>query len=230
MYLPDIDEISLKVYLYAYKYIFGSYSRELTMDMICRELKFSTVQVMNAFKYWKNQGVIDYSIDEFGEIENIEFYNFYALYTGTLSVEEAVKNEKDIEKPLVDNKMYISKIEEIIGMSLMPHEISTIIETIEETRQSFAVVYRAYLYADSKKLSKGAKYICGILRGWKRDNNIVTETDLDNFFSKKESKRRVRIPKNTKKYIEEKDILTDEEKIKKLEEDQKTALELLEGY
>ncbi len=59
-YLPIVDEISLKVYLFLYKRLFGAYKTELSIDYIAKELKFSNVQVMNALKYWKNNQLLDF--------------------------------------------------------------------------------------------------------------------------------------------------------------------------
>ena len=62
-YLPIADEISLKVYLFLYKRLFGSYKSELTIDSIAEELRFSKVQIMNALKYWKNNQLLDYTLN-----------------------------------------------------------------------------------------------------------------------------------------------------------------------
>ena len=81
-YLSIVDEISLKVYLFLYKRLFGSYKSELSIKFIAEELKFSEVQVMNALKYWKNNQLLDYSLNEDGCVEKIEFVNNFALYAG----------------------------------------------------------------------------------------------------------------------------------------------------
>lgn len=188
IYLPIVDEVSLKVYLFLYKRLYGSYIDELTIDTISNELGFSEIQIKNAFKFWQNNGVLDFETEN-GVITEVEFYNFYALYSGTLSVEEEVVKEKALEKPLLDNSKYILKIENLIGLTLQPHEIDKILDCIEETGQGWDLVYRAYLYADEKKKSKSSSYIVGILRGWKRDNGIVTEQDLDNHLKKKDIRK-----------------------------------------
>ena len=63
-YLPIVDEISLKVYLFLYKRLFGSYKSELSIKCIAEELRFSEVQVMNSLKYWKNNQLLDYTLDK----------------------------------------------------------------------------------------------------------------------------------------------------------------------
>jgi len=169
-YLPIVDEISLKVYLFLYKRLFGSYKSELTMECIAKELRFSEVQVMNALKYWKNNELLDFSLDENGKVERIEFVNNFALYAG--GIYDNNVEEKEKEKPLIDNKEYYNKIEKITGLTLKPHEISEIMAHIEETGHGMDLVYKAYEYANSTGKSMSAKYIIGILRAWKRDNNI----------------------------------------------------------
>ena len=195
-YLPIVDEISLKVYLFLYKRLFGSYKSELTMECIAKELRFSEVQVMNALKYWKNNELLDFSLDENGKVERIEFVNNFALYAG--GIYDNNVEEKEKEKPLIDNKEYYNKIEQITGLTLKPHEISEIMAHIEETGHGMDLVYKAYEYANSTGKSMSAKYIIGILRAWKRDNNISTVEDLQNYFENKDKNKIKRYSKNTK--------------------------------
>lgn len=227
-YLPIVDEISLKVYLFLYKRLFGSYKSELSIKCIAEELRFSEVQIMNALKYWKNNQLLDYSLNEDGCVEKIEFVNNFALYAGGV-YDDNVEEEK--EKPMIDNKEYFGKIEEITGLSLKPYEITKIISHIEETGHGMDLVYKSYEYAKSIGKSMSVDYIIGILRAWKRDNNISTVEDLKNFLENKDKNKIKRYSKKTKKYIEKEHILTEEEKIEKIKNDNNSATsELLDRY
>ena len=227
-YLPIVDEISLKVYLFLYKRLFGSYKSELSIKCIAEELRFSEVQIMNALKYWKNNQLLDYSLNEDGCVEKIEFVNNFALYAGGI-YDDNVEEEK--EKPMIDNREYFQKIEEITGLSLKPYEITKIISHIEETGHGMDLVYKAYEYAKSIGKSMSVDYIIGILRAWKRDNNISTVEDLKNFLENKDKNKIKRYSKKTKKYIEKEHILTEEEKIEKIKNDNNSATsELLDRY
>ncbi|EGV09235.1 replication initiation and membrane attachment protein, DnaB/DnaD family [Parvimonas sp. oral taxon 393 str. F0440] len=227
-YLPIADEISLKVYLFLYKRLFGSYKSELTIDSIAEELRFSKVQIMNALKYWKNNQLLDYSLNEDGCVEKIEFVNNFALYAGGI-YDDNVEEEK--EKPMIDNREYFEKIEEITGLSLKPYEITKIISHIEETGHGMDLVYKAYEYAKSIGKSMSVDYIIGILRVWKRDNNISTVEDLKCFLENKDKNKIKRYSKNTKKYIEKEHILTEEEKREKMKNDENSATsQLLDRY
>ena len=229
-YLPIVDEISLKVYLFLYKRLFGSYKSELSVKCIAEELRFSEVQVMNALKYWKNNQLLDYTLDKKGNVEKIEFVNNFALYAGGV-YDDNVEKEKVIEKPMIDNKEYFNKIERLTGLSLKPHEITEIISHIEETGHGMDLVYKAYEYANSMGKSMSVKYVIGILRAWKRDNNISTVEDLDYFLENKDKNKIKRYSKNSKKYIEKEDILTEEEKREKLKENKNSdTTELLDRY
>ncbi|MFT4452574.1 DnaD domain-containing protein [Parvimonas sp. G1425] len=227
-YLPIADEISLKVYLFLYKRLFGSYKSELTIESIADELRFSKVQIMNALKYWKNNQLLDYSLNEDGCVEKIEFVNNFALYAGGI-YDDNVEEEK--EKPMIDNREYFEKIEEITGLSLKPYEITKIISHIEETGHGMDLVYKAYEYAKSIGKSMSVDYIIGILRAWKRDNNISTVEDLKCFLENKDKNKIKRYSKNTKKYIEKEHILTEEEKREKMKNDENSATsQLLDRY
>lgn len=227
-YLPIVDEISLKVYLFLYKRLFGSYKSELSIKCIAEELRFSEVQIMNALKYWKNNQLLDYSLNEDGCVEKIEFVNNFALYAGGI-YDDNVEEEK--EKPMIDNREYFEKIEEITGLSLKPYEITKIISHIEETGHGMDLVYKAYEYAKSIGKSMSVDYIIGILRAWKRDNNISTVEDLKNFLENKDKNKIKRYSKKTKKYIEKEHILTEEEKREKIKNDNNSATsELLDRY
>lgn len=229
VFLPVVDEISLKVYLFLYKYVFGAYDKEVTVKSISKELNFSSVQIMNALKYWKNNGIIDYVVDSNGEIEKIEFYNFYALYSGNVYIDEEEKSMEIKEKPLIDNEKYFKKIEEITSLSLKPYEIAEIIDHMEQTGHKMDLVYRAYEYADKMGKSKSTKYIIGILRAWKRDNNIMTVSDLDYYLSNKDNNRKIKRSRRIKKYIEPRHVLTEEEKREKLNDPNESSVtELLE--
>lgn len=227
-YLPIVDEISLKVYLFLYKRLFGSYKSELSIKCIAEELRFSEIQIMNALKYWKNNQLLDYSLNEDGCVEKIEFVNNFALYAGGI-YDDNVEEEK--EKPMIDNREYFEKIEKITGLSLKPHEITKIVEHIEETTHGMDLVYRAYEYAKSEGKSMSVDYVIGILRAWKRDNNILTVEDLNYFLENKDKNKIKRYSKKTKKYIEKEHILTEEEKIEKIKNDNNSATsELLDRY
>lgn len=227
-YLPIVDEISLKVYLFLYKRLFGSYKSELSINSIAEELRFSEVQIMNSLKYWKNNQLLDYTLDKKGNVEKIEFVNNFALYAGGVYDDNV---EKEKEKPMIDNKEYFNKIEKLTGLSLKPHEITEIISHIEETGHGMDLVYKAYEYANSMGKSMSVKYVIGILRAWKRDNNILTVEDLKYFLENKDKNKIKRYSKNTKKYIEKEDILTEEEKREKLKENKNSdTTELLDRY
>lgn len=229
-YLPIVDEISLKVYLFLYKRLFGSYKSELSIKCIAEELRFSEVQVMNSLKYWKNNQLLDYTLDKKGNVEKIEFVNNFALYAGGV-YDDNVEKEKEKEKPMIDNKEYFNKIEKLTGLSLKPHEITEIISHIEETGHGMDLVYKAYEYTNSMGKSMSVKYVIGILRAWKRDNNISTVEDLKYFLENKDKNKIKRYSKNTKRYIEKEDILTEEEKREKLKENKNSdTTELLDRY
>lgn len=223
VFLPIADEISLKVYLFLYKRVFGSYEDEITLDSISKELNFSTVQIINALKYWKNNKVIDFSIDNNENIEKIEFYNFYALYSGNVYSKENNSNF-DNEKPLIDNEQYFKKIENITSLSLKPYEISAIMDHMQETGHTMDLVYRAYQYADQNGKSKSTNYIIGILRAWKRDNNIMTVEDLENYFSNKDKGKIIKRSQRIKRYIEPQHVLTEKEKEEKLKDPKESSI------
>ena len=214
--------------MFLYKRLFGSYKSELSIKCIAEELRFSEVQVMNSLKYWKNNQLLDYTLDKKGNVEKIEFVNNFALYAGGVYDDNV---EKEKEKPMIDNKEYFNKIEKLTGLSLKPHEITEIISHIEETGHGMDLVYKAYEYTNSMGKSMSVKYVIGILRAWKRDNNISTVEDLKYFLENKDKNKIKRYSKNTKRYIEKEDILTEEEKREKLKENKNSdTTELLDRY
>ena len=167
-------------------------------------------------------------MNEDGCVEKIEFVNNFALYAGGI-YDDNVEEEK--EKPMIDNREYFEKIEEITGLSLKPYEITKIISHIEETGHGMDLVYKAYEYAKSIGKSMSVDYIIGILRAWKRDNNISNVEDLKYFLENKDKNKIKRYSKKTKKYIEKEHILTEEEKIEKIKNDNNSATsELLDRY
>ena len=79
-----------------------------------------------------------------------------------------------------------------------------------------ALVYKAYEYAKDTGKSMSVQYVIGILRAWKRDNNISNVEDLKYFLENKDKNKIKRYSKKTKKYIEKEHILTEEDKKEKI--------------
>lgn len=82
-----------------------------------------------------------------------------------------------------------------------------------------------------KENQKSCNYVIGILRAWKRDNNIITEEAFGQILSEKTVLKKIKYGKRLKKYVEEKDILTQSEKEGKLKQKKiHRLLDLLERY
>ena len=95
---------------------------------------------------------------------------------------------------------------------------------MQETGHTMDLVYRAYQYADQNGKSKSTNYIIGILRAWKRDNNIMTVEDLENYLSNKDKGKIIKRSQRIKRYIEPQHVLTEKEKEEKLKDPKESSI------
>lgn len=124
----------------------------------------------------------------------------------------------------------VKKIENLIGCMLSRADIERLQEQIESTGQDTELVLYVYKMCAENNRPKNSSYITTILKNWYIDYKIKTVEDLKKVEEKrKQDKRKLEFTKN-KKYIEEKDILTNDEKLEKIEKDMSESLKLLENF
>lgn len=73
-YLVDASGLNLKVYLYLlrYSYVPGA---DISLKSIAETLDYTSNQIIKSLKYWQKLSVLDFSLDENGEIKRINMYD-----------------------------------------------------------------------------------------------------------------------------------------------------------
>lgn len=124
----------------------------------------------------------------------------------------------------------VAEIEKIIGNDLSKIDIERLQNQVTNTGQSLSLVLHAYKMCVERNNPKNSSYVTAILKNWYTDHRIKTVEDLKRVEEKKKQDKKKREFKRTGKYIEEKDILTEEEKEERLKKSRSSALEMLEKY
>ncbi|SHJ96328.1 DnaD domain protein [Tepidibacter formicigenes] len=193
IFMPMANGTYVKVYLLAYKYALdASISNNITNQSLARNLNIPLSDVLSAWDFWEDKGIIKKHIKDTNEEWNysIEFLNLKKLYIENILKTNDLKKSKTTPDELiyVNQNPNIQKmfnyINEIISRPLVPNEKIQILDIIDKYNMSPDMIKSAYAYAKQKRGIKSIKYVEGIIRNW-YDNKIYTLEDLENYFAKK---------------------------------------------
>lgn len=171
-YLGMVDGENLKFYLLVYKDIYNEGSVDI--DKIKKILKYSDEDIKNAIDYWINMGAFRKKLDINGK-EYIEIVSFRQMIYGDNKKTYDEVNEASFDKSSRKQIMF-NNVENIIGRSLTPADITRIQETIEDYNSEPELITEAFRQA--KELNNvDVKYVMGFIKTW-RDQNILSLNDL----------------------------------------------------
>lgn len=171
-YLPMVDGENLKFYLLVYKEIYNEGS--VDFDKIKKILKYTDDDISKAIDYWINMGAFRKKLDMKGN-SYIEIVSFRQMIFGDGNKSSDNVNEVSFDKSSRKQIMF-NNIENIIGRSLTPADITRIHETIDEYKCEPELVTEAFRQA--KELNNvDVKYVMGFIKTW-RDQNIFSLNDL----------------------------------------------------
>lgn len=135
-----------------------------------------------------------------------------------------------LEEQIINFPQCVAKIESLLGNFLNRVDIERLQEQVSRTGQSLSLVLHAYKMCIEKNSPKNSSYITAILNNWYNDYKIKTVEDLIKVENQKKENKFKRDFSKSKRYIEEKDILTKEEKEEKLKVNNDKVIQLLENY
>ncbi len=195
-YLSLADGDQIKVYLYALSQAYNTNGDGLTNENIAFEMGLTEGQVIDAWKFWEDQGLVEIIGDR---------YIFKSLRSGYISqmmgleVEENLtaeinqafednKYENKAFKELIDNiEDYISSGKEI-DIALTPREIESISEQIRNYNLTYDYYSYAFNLASSAVDSKNIAHVNGVIRNWVIDG-ATDEAKLDALLEKKSQQK-----------------------------------------
>lgn len=240
-YLAMANGDQIKVYLYALSQVYSSDRQEIDNKNIAFEMKLTEGQVIDAWRFWQELGLVEIIGDR---------YIFKSLRSGYINQIIGVEEEPDqsMEIGLEASKDYrndgfkklINNIEEFISSGtdlefpLSKREIEQIDQQIKDFNLTYEFYNYAFALASGEVSTKNIGVITGVIRNWVMDG----ATDEDKLNQLLEKKARIREEKKIqnksqtskkKTRIEEDKRMTREERIKFIEEKMKKRKSLLEG-
>lgn len=182
-YLPIATGNAIKVYLYCYKKTKDGETQMKFKDLSAN-LNLTEREVEESLQYWLQVGVLKRTIlPETGENE----FSFLSLRELFLGLKEPYQAEELSIVPKMDsqeNQEMFQAIEEILNIELSVSQMSTILDFMNETKQTPELIIMAFQYSSVKSGKKNVNYVLGILRNWYADG-IIT---LDDFLQAEEEK------------------------------------------
>lgn len=228
MSLANGDQI--KVYLYALSQAYATNGDGITNENIAFEMGLSVGQVIDAWQFWQEKGLVEIKGDS---------YIFKSLRSGYISeligIEEEEPARSKLKQGPVTNKYYndsfkelIQNIEDFISsdsdieIKLIPREIDLIDSLIKDFHLTYDYFTYAFQLASIEVASKNVAKLCGVIRNWAIDG-AKDEASLDLLMNKKEAAKKQgqkrRASKKAK--LDEDDRMSREERKRFIEEKMK---------
>lgn len=184
MYIPIASGDQLKIFLLGYREAFfynGKTKDDLNNETIANTLNISENDVIDAWKFWEDMGVVKIHQGQNDNI-SIEFldikYDHLKKHSDHLI--DGADDELDSNSSADYLQMY-EDIEDISGRPLTPNEKMDIMESIEEYGISIDLAVRAFeRAAQNNGRIKSVSYVKAIMKSW-FDNNISNIQDLDTY-------------------------------------------------
>ena len=172
-YMPSADGTYVKVYLMGYKC--AKDRQNFNNETIAKNLKLPLTDVLNAWNYWENEGIIvkHETDDEYNYI--VEFVNLKQYYVD--NVYKHIRKTNDKNK-YVDNEQLISnaknpeikammeEIEEMLGRPLKINEKQKIITWLNKYKTNPFIMTQAFSYCVNNKKVKRFSYIESVVSAW----------------------------------------------------------------
>lgn len=159
-YLPFASPIFVKVYLFGLYRCGNSASYDNTLENFATTLKLSEEEVIESFKYWENEGLV-------------QLINVSPLEVRFLPIRNALNNVKKYNKNKYSS--FNLQIQEIIeGRMISPNEYAQYYEIIENYHmESDALLMIAKYCTNIKGKSLGYSYIVTIAKNWAREGVLT---------------------------------------------------------
>lgn len=174
-YMPIADGTYVKVYLLGYKYAKDK-QENFNNETIAKNLKIPLSDVLNAWKYWENEGIVRRHIDDDEYEYMVEFVNLKQLYidnvykyiskvpiekNNSLNNDDLINSNRNVE-----NKKMMEEIEELYGRPLKISEKQKIISWMNGYRMKPEIMAQAFSYCINNKKIKRLSYIESVVSSW----------------------------------------------------------------
>lgn len=152
-FMPNADEIAVKVYLYGLVQCANKLPGENTLDNVSLSLGVERLQIINAIKYWEEIGAVRITSEHPFE------YEYIPLKT-IISKPRKYNSDKYAD--------FINQIENmILSRAMTPNELIKYIEVVEDYKISTdAMLLIAKYCVDSKGQNIHTNYILTVAKAW----------------------------------------------------------------
>lgn len=189
-YMVDADGTFIKVYLTALMY---ADTDEMSNSLIARHLGITEEDVLMAWNYWEECGVIKkrYSDPHDKFHYTVEFLNLKQRIYGVAQEQEAQNADDTVYSGEMDDDEFrelVTYVEDTAGRMLEGREAESLLSWIYEDGLEPDLVKFAYRYCVEKRKQSRFAYISAVVREWKKEG-IFTFKDAEKYLDDTELRR-----------------------------------------
>lgn len=172
-YMPQADGTYVKVYLMGYKC--AKDKQGFNNETLAKNLKVPLTDVLNAWNYWEEEGIIikHQTDDDYNYI--VEFVNLKQFYVD--NVYKHIRNVKDKDKhgdtdKLISQarnpeiKTMMEEIEDMLARPLKINEKQKILSWLSKYKMNPFIMSQAFSYCVNNKKVKRFTYIESVVAAW----------------------------------------------------------------
>lgn len=189
-YMAQAPGDYVKVYLLALMY--ADINVPLENDIIAKQLSMADEEVLMAWTYWEEQGLIKkyYKNPQDKFNYQVEFLNLRELVYGKKSKKKKEAQVPEALKSLMEDdtlsEMY-GEIESITGRLLGGQEPAGILTWIEDLGVSPSLVVYAYSYCTTNRGNNKYKYVGAVIKEW-AEKGLKTVEEVENHLRENDSR------------------------------------------
>lgn len=196
-FMPMANGTYVKVYLLGYKYAHDrDASLELTNQTIARHLDVPLEDVLRAWDFWENKGIVEKSGEDDVNYQ-IKFLSLKQLYIRNNLMAKPVQVKKEEKKSWADdlvgalknpmiNTMF-NRIDDIMRRQTQAIEKKKILDWFYDYNMDPDVIEKAFQYGVEAKGKKQLNYIEGIVRNW-YDMGLTTMDSVEEYLAREDQR------------------------------------------
>lgn len=172
-YMPDADEIQVKVYLYGLFMTSVPDSPQNTASNFCNVLSLTPKQLEDAFEYWKKEGLVTV----------VSYEPLEVRYNPVRGLEEKLRYYKPSKY-----EEFNAQLQEIFpGRDFTPSDLLKYYDFIESTHMPQEVMLMIARYCvNYKGFNVREKYVLAVAQAW-HESGVHTVQDAEEMISQQES-------------------------------------------
>lgn len=196
-YLAIANSDQIKVYLYGLSHAFSNKVENISNEIIAKEMKLSVGQVIDAWKFWIDEGLVENVNDKY--IFKSLRYGYINQMLGNVGEDSKVFKQDDsgvaeLPKESKETKELIENIEEFIAIGadvkikLNPLEIEKVLKYMNEFKVSPGFISYAFPLASFERNTKSVHQVMETIRNWMIDG-VLSEDSLTEYLDNKSRKK-----------------------------------------